>query len=224
MSYIIPLLIYFSPTIVAAYRYHPSFKKVFAANIFIGWTGIAWFICLSYAMSDLSVEEDKPKLEKGSAFLEFANSESIEIKTLAERGLSLENNLNRREQDISSIISAKYVSTELTASRFSSTAWSVIESARMRLGLTVSLLQGLRALSETNIHHNENFQLQIEKANNYLDDCQTAIEKLANFIATISQTSIQSGMPATSIEIALEDLIETTKRISVKVNPTNEAS
>lgn len=46
------LILYFLPTIVAALRSHPSIGGILAVNFFLGWTCIAWIICLVWAASD----------------------------------------------------------------------------------------------------------------------------------------------------------------------------
>jgi hypothetical protein len=46
------LILYFLPTIVAAMRNHPSAGGIFAINLLLGWTFIAWIICLVWAASD----------------------------------------------------------------------------------------------------------------------------------------------------------------------------
>src|ERR1700760_4981574 len=48
------LIPYFLPTIVAAMRSHPNSGAIFAINFFLGWTFIAWVLCLIWAASDNS--------------------------------------------------------------------------------------------------------------------------------------------------------------------------
>jgi hypothetical protein len=43
---------FWTPTIVAFYRKHPSKVAILALNFFFGWTFIGWVLCLVWALSD----------------------------------------------------------------------------------------------------------------------------------------------------------------------------
>ena len=42
--------VYLTPTIIASARNVKSFTTIFMLNIFLGWSGIVWFICLIWAV------------------------------------------------------------------------------------------------------------------------------------------------------------------------------
>ena len=46
---ILILMIYFMPTIVAHQAGHKNTQAISTANLFFGWTGIGWIICLIWA-------------------------------------------------------------------------------------------------------------------------------------------------------------------------------
>lgn len=46
------LLWYFSPSIVASRRKHPSQMGIAALNLFLGWTGLGWLIAMIWALSN----------------------------------------------------------------------------------------------------------------------------------------------------------------------------
>src|ERR1039458_9198963 len=50
LGFIIVLIIYFVPTAIAVYRGHGYKGVIFALNLFGGWTGIAWFGALIWAL------------------------------------------------------------------------------------------------------------------------------------------------------------------------------
>jgi hypothetical protein len=208
LTNIVPALIYLAPTIIARFRRHPSFKTVFAFNFLVGWTGIGWLICLLYALSDLdekSIEEEKFT----SDFSAFLNSGCARIKSLAEKAYGLEANILKKEQAISSILDSKFFPNELTKLRFIETSQAVIEAAKTRFALTVSLLKGLGALVDVNKIDSEEFVSQALRADTHLHEIQIASENLAKFISTISQIDIHAGFPSSSIEGVIEDLQRT---------------
>ena len=57
----IVLYIYFIPTSVAMKRKHLNYLSIFVINLFLGWTIIAWVICLSWA-----VKVERKSAEDGS--------------------------------------------------------------------------------------------------------------------------------------------------------------
>ncbi len=42
--------LYFLPTIIAAMRDHPQKVVIILLNVFLGWSGIAWIICLVWSL------------------------------------------------------------------------------------------------------------------------------------------------------------------------------
>ena len=50
IGFIISLVIYFVPTIVAAVRHHRNTLAVFLVNLFFGWTFIGWVGALIWAV------------------------------------------------------------------------------------------------------------------------------------------------------------------------------
>jgi len=205
---ILPALIYLMPTIIARFRRHPSFKTVFAFNFLVGWTGIGWLLCLLYALSDLDDEiiEAEKSTSDFSAFLE---SSCEKVKSLAFKAYGLEENILKKEKAIKSILDSKFFPNELTKIRFNETSQAVIDAARTRLALTVSLLKGLVALADVNKIDSDEFHSQSLKADTHLNEIQIASENLAKFISTISQIDIHAGFPSSSIEVVIEELQRT---------------
>lgn len=46
-------IVYFLPTIFAAVRSHHNALPIFILNLFLGWSGIGWVICLAMACTNL---------------------------------------------------------------------------------------------------------------------------------------------------------------------------
>ena len=44
-------LLYFLPAVLASSRRHPSGIAICVTNLFLGWTGIGWLLCLVWALS-----------------------------------------------------------------------------------------------------------------------------------------------------------------------------
>lgn len=44
-------IMYFIPTIIAAYRKHRGGKSILLVNLALGWTLIGWFICLVWSVN-----------------------------------------------------------------------------------------------------------------------------------------------------------------------------
>jgi len=49
---IILLGMYFLPGYIALHRLHHNVRPIFLTNLFLGWTGIAWIVCLVWSVSD----------------------------------------------------------------------------------------------------------------------------------------------------------------------------
>ena len=45
--------LYMLPTLIAVGRHHPSRNSIAVVNLFLGWTLIAWIICLAWAVSPI---------------------------------------------------------------------------------------------------------------------------------------------------------------------------
>ena len=41
---------YFLPTIIAGSKNHPNRHAIFLVNLFLGWSGLAWFVTLIWAI------------------------------------------------------------------------------------------------------------------------------------------------------------------------------
>jgi len=48
--FVITLVIYFLPTVIAVLRHHRNALAVFLVNFFFGWTGIGWIIALIWSV------------------------------------------------------------------------------------------------------------------------------------------------------------------------------
>lgn len=47
------LLLYFLPTVIAAYRLHPNAAPVFVVNLFLGWTLVGFVVALAWSVSHI---------------------------------------------------------------------------------------------------------------------------------------------------------------------------
>lgn len=45
------IVLYFLPSVIASARQHNEKGTIFMANLFLGWTGIVWFIVLIWSMT-----------------------------------------------------------------------------------------------------------------------------------------------------------------------------
>ena len=50
IGFIISLVLYFLPTIIAVVRHHRNLLAIVLVNIFLGWTVIGWFVALIWAI------------------------------------------------------------------------------------------------------------------------------------------------------------------------------
>lgn len=50
LTVIVGLVVYFVPTIVAAFRNHTQTVAIFCLNLFLGWSGIGWIGALIWAV------------------------------------------------------------------------------------------------------------------------------------------------------------------------------
>ena len=50
MIFLIPIALYFVPTIVASYKGAPQFASIFVVNFFLGWTIVGWVVALAWAL------------------------------------------------------------------------------------------------------------------------------------------------------------------------------
>lgn len=44
------IVIYMFPTVVAGFRQHANTGSILVVNLFLGWTLIAWVLCLAWAV------------------------------------------------------------------------------------------------------------------------------------------------------------------------------
>jgi hypothetical protein len=49
LAFIIGLVLYFLPTLVAAKREHPNGLAIFVVNLFLGWLLVGWVVALAWA-------------------------------------------------------------------------------------------------------------------------------------------------------------------------------
>ncbi|NDA64915.1 MAG: superinfection immunity protein [Alphaproteobacteria bacterium] len=71
----IALGLYLAPYIVAARRGHPNKKPILVINLCLGWTVIAWVLCLAWAVCDLEkviLKEQKSKFDKRKWIFRYA--------------------------------------------------------------------------------------------------------------------------------------------------------
>ena len=50
LLWVIILLAYFLPTLIAWKNAHRQSSAIFALNLFLGWCGIGWLACLTWAL------------------------------------------------------------------------------------------------------------------------------------------------------------------------------
>jgi len=48
---VLALLAYFVPMFIAVYREHPHQLPISLITVFLGWTVIAWLVCLAWSLS-----------------------------------------------------------------------------------------------------------------------------------------------------------------------------
>jgi len=52
---LVPIVLYLLPAFVAMGRHHPNAAPIFIINLFAGWTGLVWVICLAWSFSAVPV-------------------------------------------------------------------------------------------------------------------------------------------------------------------------
>ncbi len=60
LTFVVGLVVYFVPTIVAGFRNHTQTVAIFALNLFLGWSLLGWVAALVWALL-------KPNLTPGAA-------------------------------------------------------------------------------------------------------------------------------------------------------------
>ena len=45
------LAVYLAPSLIGVKRGHHQAAPIFVTNLFLGWTGIAWVLCLAWSVS-----------------------------------------------------------------------------------------------------------------------------------------------------------------------------
>jgi hypothetical protein len=95
------LIFYFLPTIVAALRSHPSAGAIFAINLLLGWTFIAWVICLVWAASDTShYNGPYPPYNPSSDSQDRIINQLRQLQQLRDEGALTEEEFNRQKASI----------------------------------------------------------------------------------------------------------------------------
>ncbi|HAG53497.1 MAG TPA: hypothetical protein DCL21_06900 [Alphaproteobacteria bacterium] len=61
MYIVFSILCYLFPSAVAYGRKHNNFKAIFALNVLLGWSGIAWVVALVWSLTDNISKEIKPE-------------------------------------------------------------------------------------------------------------------------------------------------------------------
>jgi hypothetical protein len=57
---LLALVLYFAPSIVAAYRHHTQWGAIFALNLFLGWTFFGWVGALIWACASFKYMPSHP--------------------------------------------------------------------------------------------------------------------------------------------------------------------
>lgn len=95
------LIPYFLPTIVAALRRHPSAGAIFAVNFFLGWTFIAWVLCLIWAASDSSrYTGSYPPYNPAADSQDRIINQLRQLQQLRDEGALTEDEFNRQKATI----------------------------------------------------------------------------------------------------------------------------
>lgn len=77
-------VLYFLPTIIAAYKKHPSILWIFLINLFFGWTFIGWLIPVLWAFDFDKVLIDFIEFRKQKAAKEGGKDTIIEGEVVSE--------------------------------------------------------------------------------------------------------------------------------------------
>lgn len=95
------LILYFLPTIVAAMRNHPSAGGIFAINLLLGWTFIAWVICLVWAASNTSrYSGSYPPYNPSANSQDRIINQLRQLQQLRDEGAITEEEFNRQKNSI----------------------------------------------------------------------------------------------------------------------------
>ncbi|MGJ8524040.1 hypothetical protein R84981_002757 [Carnimonas sp. R-84981] len=57
IMFVVLLIIYLLPFLVASYRRHPNLVPIFLINIFLGWTLIGWVGALAWSFTNLKLDD-----------------------------------------------------------------------------------------------------------------------------------------------------------------------
>lgn len=52
LIFVLTLIVYFLPTIIANRRYHKNSSAIFVLNLLLGWTGLGWAIAAIWAYTN----------------------------------------------------------------------------------------------------------------------------------------------------------------------------
>ncbi len=48
----ISIILYMLPSLISSQRGHPQRNSILVVNLFLGWTVLAWVICLAWSVSE----------------------------------------------------------------------------------------------------------------------------------------------------------------------------
>ena len=95
------LILYFLPTIIAALRSHPSAGAIFAVNLLLGWTLVAWILCLVWSASDSSrYTGPYPPYNPGADSQDRIINQLRQLQQLRDEGALTEEEFNRQKASI----------------------------------------------------------------------------------------------------------------------------
>jgi hypothetical protein len=89
---------YFLPTIVAALRNHPNAGAIFVVNFLLGWTLLAWILCLVWAASSTNrYAGPYPPYNPGSDSQDRIINQLRQLQQLRDEGALTEEEFNRQK-------------------------------------------------------------------------------------------------------------------------------
>jgi hypothetical protein len=95
------LIPYFLPTIIAALRSHPNTGAIFAVNLLLGWTFLAWVLCLVWAASDTNrYTGPYPPYNPGADSQDRIINQLRQLQQLRDEGALTEEEYNRQKASV----------------------------------------------------------------------------------------------------------------------------
>lgn len=92
--FLIMLVAYFIPTVVASGRSHQSAGAIFCLNLLLGWTLLGWVVALVWSLTNPTQVVVKNKPLKSSA------DEIQKLAKLKEQGILTEDEFSKKKQQI----------------------------------------------------------------------------------------------------------------------------